>query len=459
MKLNSAILVFVCLSLLACKKDDGFPPFVPPPPVTGDTLPAQYGTPFANVPDRRDATIYQVNVRSFSQQGNLAGVTARLDSIRAMGVNVLYLMPVYPVGTVNAINSPYSVKDYTAVNTEFGSMADLRALVDGAHSRNMSVMLDWVANHTAWDHPWITAHKDWYVQTATGNISNPPGYTDVAQLNFNNAAMRREMIRSMKYWVYAANVDGFRFDFADNPPVDFWKQAVDSLRNITSHKLLLMAEGGRTANFSAGFDYNFGFSFFDALKNVYTGNGLATTFDALNTSTYIGSGNGQQVVRYTSNHDVNSSDGTPLELFGGQTGSLSAFVIAAYMKGVPMIYGGQETGTPYRLVFPFTASKIDWTLNPSLKAEYKKIIAFRNSSDAIRRGTVVSYGTADVTAFVREQSGEKVVVIVNVRNSVVSYGVPAALAGTWKNAFTGETVSLGATLSLQPYSCLVLKNG
>ena len=186
----------------------------------------------AGVPNRQDATIYQVNIRAFSQAGNFAGVTARLDSIKALGVNVIYLMPVYPVGTVKSVNSPYCVKDYKAVNSEFGTLADLRTLVDGAHSRNMSVMLDWVANHTSWDNYWITAHKSWYAQDANGNIISPPntGFTDVAQLNFNNDTMRLAMIADMKYWVYAANIDGFRCDYADNPPVTFWQQAIDTLK-------------------------------------------------------------------------------------------------------------------------------------------------------------------------------------------------------------------------------------
>ena len=196
-------------------------------------------------------------MRAFSTQSNFQGVIARLDSIKALGINVIYLMPIYPVGAVKSVNSPYCVKDYKGVNTEFGNLTDLRALIEGAHSRNMSVILDWVANHTAWDNAWITQHKDWYLQDGLGNIVSPPGtgWNDVAQLNFTNGMMRLEMIRSMKYWVYTANVDGFRCDFADGPPYDFWKQAIDTLRNITTHKLLMLAEGTRSNHYTAGFDW------------------------------------------------------------------------------------------------------------------------------------------------------------------------------------------------------------
>jgi glycosidase len=430
-------------------------------PVNEDPNFTQYGTPFAGVPDRRDAVIYQVNMRAFSAPSNFQGVIARLDSIKALGVNVIYLMPIYPVGTVNSVNSPYAVRDYRAVNPEFGTLTDLRALVDGAHSRNMSVMLDWVANHTAWDNPWISAHSDWYMKNSSGAIISPPGtgWNDVAQLDFNNAAMRLEMIRSMKYWVYTANVDGFRFDYADGPPASFWRQAVDTLRAINTHNLLLLAEGNRSDHFSSGFDFIFGFSWYGTLRNVVQNGVPVTNLDALNISEFNGATNGQQVVRYLTNHDVNGSDGTPLDLFGGLPGSMAAFVVTAYMKGVPMIYNGQEVGTPFRLTFPFTGADINWTINPSVTTEYKQVIAFRNGSAAIRRGTLTSYNSANVAAFTKELGAEKIFVLSNLRNSSQTYTLPSGLANTtWTNAFTGATVTLSTSVSLGAYNYLVLKN-
>lgn len=429
-------------------------------PVIKDDPLVQYGTPFANVPDRQDATIYQVNIRAFSTQGGLKGITARLDSIKALGVNVVYLMPIFPVGSLKSVNSPYCVKDYKAVSPEFGNLDDLRNLVDGAHSRNMSVMLDWVPNHTSWDNDWISSHKDWYLQDASGNIVIPPGtnYTDVAQLNYNNATMRKEMIKSMKYWVYTANVDGFRCDYADGVPFDFWKQALDSLRNISTHKLLMLAEGGRADHFTAGFDYIFGFNYYGQMKSIFSSNQPVTKLDALNVSDYTTATNGQQVVRYLSNHDVNGSDGTTLDLFGGINGSMAAFVVVAYMKGIPMIYNGQEVGTPFKLVFPFTSADINWTLNPSITADYKKVIALRNSSAAIRRGQLTSYSNADICAFTKVQGAETVFVVSNLRNASLNYTLPANIANTtWTNALTGAAVSLTSQLNLGAYGYLVLK--
>jgi len=420
----------------------------------------QYGTPFANVTDRQDASIYQVNMRAFSNQSNFQGVIARLDSIKALGVNVIYLMPIFPVGTLNAFNSPYCIKNYKAVGSEFGTLADLRSLVEGAHDRNMSVILDWVANHTSWDNEWISSHKDWYLQDGSGNIVSPPGmgWNDVAQLNYENQAMRHEMISSMKYWVYTANVDGFRCDYADGPPFDFWKQAIDTLRNIITHKLLLLAEGSRSNHFTAGFDFTFGFGFYYQLKTIYSSNQPVTKIDGLNTSEYVNATNGQQVVRYITNHDVNGSDGTPLDLFGGKQGSMAAFVVAAYMKSVPMIYNGQEVGTPFRLVFPFTGQNINWTLNPDVTAEYKKVIAFRNSSEAIRRGELVSYSNTNVCAFTKELGSEKVFVMSNLRNNAINFTLPASVANSeWTDAMTGTSVSLSTQVSLPAYSYQVFK--
>ena len=229
------------------------------------SYPAQYGKPFKNVPDRRDVMLYQVNTRAFSKTGDFAGVTARLDAIKKLGVNVIYLMPIYPVGTLKGANSPYATMNYDEVGKEFGTLDDLRKLVDGAHNRNIAVMLDIVANHTSWDHPWIEK-PGYYIRDSIGNIKYPETWRDVAQLDFKNQELRLSLIHTMKSWVYKANIDGFRCDYADGPPLDFWKQVNDSLKTIKTHKLLMLAEGSSPKYLSAGFDYFFGFNYFGNLK-------------------------------------------------------------------------------------------------------------------------------------------------------------------------------------------------
>jgi len=452
--MNRTAIYLMFLLFWGCSKDVGSNPVV-----IHNTGLEQYGTPFTGVPDSRDVTIYQVNMRCFSATHNFKGVTNRLDNIKALGINVIYLMPIYPVGAVKSVNSPYCVKDYKAINTEFGTLADLRDLIDGAHGRNMSVILDFVANHTSFDNVWISQHPSWYVHDTNGSIKSPNNWTDVAQLEFSNQDMRAALISAMKYWVFTANCDGFRCDYADGPPIDFWKQAIDTLRAISTHKLLMLAEGSRSSNYSAGFDYNFGFSFFNQLKSIYANNQSVTLIDNLNTTDYNGAAEGNQIIRYITNHDVNSSDGTPLDLFGGKKGSMAAFVIVSYMKSVPFLYNGQEVATPIRLAFPFTSTTIDWTINPDVTAEYTKIIAFRNTNTAIRRGSLTSYSSTDVCAFTKVLGNENVLVISNLRNAVINYAIPAGITNTkWRDAFDGSSFTLSTQLSLQPYSYMVLKN-
>ena len=425
--------------------------------------PPQYGTPFAGVPDPMDVNMYQVNIRAFSSGSNLPGVTSRLDQIKALGINVVYLMPVFPVGTdsrskIASSTSPYSIKDFTSVGSEYGSLSDLRNLIDGAHSRGMAVILDWVVNQTSWDHPWITQHPDWYVRDGNGVIQQLGSFPDVAALNFSSTAMRTAMINAMRYWVFAANVDGFRCDYANNAPLDFWTQAIGNLRGISAHKLIMFAEGDRLQNFQSGFDYNFGDKwYYDALKPIHNGTSVAQIQTTTNTEYTYATGS-QQVVRYTGNHDT-SGDGTPLEIFGSTSGVMANFVVSAYMRGVPFLYGGQEVAFAQRIPWPWDGVDINWTANPSVTSEFTKVLGFRNTSTAIRRGTMTNYSDVNVCAFTKISGAEKVVVLVNLRNNSSSYTVPAALAGNYQDAYNGNAITLtsGAQTTLTAYQYLVLK--
>ena len=181
--------------------------------------PPQYGSRFDQVPVTKDINLYQVNIRAFSSGKNLAGVAARLNNIKDLGTNVVYLMPVYPVGTdPKSSNSPYCIKDFRSVGAEYGTLSDLRSVVASAHQKGMAVILDWVVNQTSWDNPWITQHPDWYIRNANGVIQQLDSYTDVAALDMNNPAVQLAMDSAMRYWIFAANVDGFRCDYADHPP-------------------------------------------------------------------------------------------------------------------------------------------------------------------------------------------------------------------------------------------------
>jgi glycosidase len=420
--------------------------------------PAQYGTPYAAVPDPRDANIYQVHIRPHSASGNLASVTADLDRIKALGINVLYLMPIYPYGTDSrSSKSPYCIKDFKAVGSEYGSLTDLRNLVDAAHNRGMAVILDWVANQTSWDHAWITQHPDYYVQV-NGVIQPLNPYPDVAALNFNSSSMKSAMIDAMRYWIFAANIDGYRCDFVDNSPASFWTQAISNLRGISSHKLLMFAEGAFAQNYTSGFDMNFGFKWYnEALKPIRTGTSVSQIQTTTNAE-YTSANAYQQVARYTANHDTETSE-TAMNVFGGHDGVIANFLVSAYMRGVPFLTSGQEADFNQVIPWPYTTVKINWS-NTSAKNDFTKILNFRNSSEAIRRGTMTNYSNTNVCAFTKTSGSEKVVVITNLRGSSTTFTIPAAMSGSFKEVYTGANINLtsGSTITLNPFQYLVVTN-
>ncbi|SFU46807.1 Glycosidase [Pustulibacterium marinum] len=456
-KLFLNIMMAVCMvNFTACQSDDDANT------TTQNFGYEQYGEPFAAMPSKEDAIIYQVNIRAFSDETKLQGVQEKLGHIKALGANVVYLMPIYPVGTVNSVNSPYAVKNYKEVNPDFGTLEDLRSLVDAAHEMGLAVVLDWVANHTAWDNNWITEHPDWYLQDEEGNIISPPNtvYTDVAQLDFENEEMKAGMIDAMAYWLYNANVDGFRCDYADAVPDTFWTQAINALRPIKDQEIIMLAEGSDSAHFHAGFDYIFGFNFFSNLEYVFGDGEPATTLQDSNATEYAQVYNNEdRVVRYTTNHDVNLSDGTPLQLFGGKEGSMVAFVLAAYMKSIPMIYNAQEIGYDQQIDY-FSENPIDWSnIDYDMLEEYKDIIAFRENTEALKTGNYNGYSSSAICAFTMEKDGKMVWVLGNVTNTETSYVVPTNLATeTWSDAFTGTSETISNTISLAPYEYKVLEN-
>ena len=452
---SSKFLILTALFFLvfvACKKED------PVQPPVGDPAPVQYEAPFTDIPATSDIVMYEINERAFSSSGTLNGILPRLDSIRALGVNVIWLMPIHPIGAIKTVNSPYCIKNFTEVNPEYGNLEDLRTLVREAHKRKMAVIIDWVANHTSWDNPWIQ-NTTWYTQDASGNIIHPAGtnWQDVADLNFANTKMRLEMIKSMKYWALTANIDGFRCDAADYVPFDFWKQAIDSLNQIPNRQIIMLAEGARPDHFAAGFRMNFSWDFFAKHKAVFKNNQAASGLFTSHQAEYATIPANAHKLRFTSNHDECAWDDTPLGLFGGKNGSMAAFVISAYMGGVPLIYNGQEVGCPVKLPF-FSRSPIDWSTNPDMTAAYQNLMRIRAEHPALRGGSLESYADQHIIAFKRKSASDEVLVFVNTRNNASTLAVPSGLQNTtWKNALTNAPITLGAQLSMSAYQYLVLE--
>lgn len=450
-RILSLLLAGAILTALSCKKQE-----VPEPPVKKEP-PTPYGTPFATVPAPGDVVMYEVNLRAFSSSGDIAGVIRGLDNISSLGVNVLWLMPIHPVGEVNSVNSPYSVKDYKSIGEEYGTLADLRRLTDSAHSKNMAVIMDWVANHTAWDNPWIS-RKEWYSQDAQGNIIHPPGtnWLDVADLNYDNMEMQNAMIAAMKYWVWEANIDGFRCDYADGVPASFWKRAIDTLKSMQDRSYVLLAEGSRKDHFSSGFDLLYGWNFYGKTKGVFNGENAGGLYST-HLSEYSGVPTGKHILRYTTNHDQSAWEETPMVLFNGEQGALAASVATIFMGGVPLLYTGQEVGTVNNVPF-FSNSLIDWDGHPEMLLAYEEMMAVYSRSPAARTGSAENFTDPDVICFRKTSGSENILVLVNTRNEVIDYSVPAELQESdWKDAFSEDPVVLGDAVTLGPYGYLILE--
>ncbi len=321
----------------------------------------------------------------------------------------------------------------------------------------MAVILDWVANHTAWDNPWIYAHPEWYTQNGSGQIVSPAGTTwnDVADLNFSNAEMRLAMIAAMKFWVEETDIDGFRCDAADYVPYDFWLQANTALNAIPDKDLILLAEGARADHFEAGFQMNFAWDFMSNIKNVFNFNqsNVNTLFNT-NTNEYAVVPTGKKKLRFTTNHDE-SNQATPISVYNGKYGALAASVITIFMQGVPMLYCGQEVGVTLPSNYQGN-SVINWNSNSDMLLAYQKMLVFYNASATARTGTLTNLSSADIAAF-QKSGSEAVLVIVNARSTSGTYTVPTAQQGNWTNALTNETVSLSNTISLSQYQYLIIK--
>ena len=404
-----------------------------------------------------DVVMYQVNPRVFAPNSSFNAVGEYLDSICRLGVNVVWFMPINEVGRESSVNSPYCVKDYKSVNPEFGTLDEFKGLVDACHKKGLHVIIDWVANHTSWDNAWIH-NKEWYMQDEEGNIVSPAntGWKDVADLNFDNKEMRLAMIDAMKFWVDSVGVDGFRCDAADFVPFDFWKQAVDSLRAIPHHPLLLLAEGKRKDHFTAGFDMNYAWDFLEGVRDVFVKDSCVTTLLDIAHSEYDTIPAGKVKLRFITNHDemVKMS---PVREFGSERGAMAAFVFSSYLQGGALIYSSQEVAFPGRVDF-FHYCHIDWNANNAIRTEYEILMKLYNDYPAIRKGELKIYPDCDVAVFQKGTDRNRFLVLVNVRNAVRNFFLPEEWKGhECMDVYKDTLVALEDTLRLAPYEYRILK--
>lgn len=359
-------------------------------------------------------TIYELNVRKFSQNGNFKAVEQRLPDLRDLGVGIIWLMPVQPIGQTKrkgTLGSPYSIKDYLAVNLEFGTMADFKQLVAKIHENGMYVIIDWVANHTSWDNALIGQHPDWYTRDAQGNLVPPvKDWSDVVDLNYDNKELWRYMTDALKFWVTETGIDGFRCDVAEMVPLEFWNQARLELNKIKP--VFLLAEGEAPELHNRAFDMTYSWQMFYKFLDVAKGRRKATVIDSmLAREKYLYPITAMRM-RFTSNHDENSWRGSDAELYGD--GAKAFAVLAATLPGKPLLYNGQETRLDKRLQF-FEKDPIEWRDHNS-RIFYTKLFNLYQTNSAISSGRMRKLHTDKdqfIYAFVRENASQKVFVLLN----------------------------------------------
>ncbi|MFM1931933.1 MAG: hypothetical protein RL226_1236, partial [Bacteroidota bacterium] len=396
----------------------------------------------------KNVSIYEVNIRQYSPEGTLEAVRKDLPRLKDLGVGVLWLMPVHPIGQENrkgSLGSYYSVRDYTALNPEFGSMEDFKAFVNEAHSYGLKVIIDWVANHSAFDNVWSKSHKEYYLLDSLGNLQPPLGtdWWDVAQLNYENEGLRRAMIDAMKFWVVQTDVDGFRCDVADKVPVDFWNQARQELDSLKSD-IFMLAEAENPAHHERAFDMSYSWELMHIMNEIAKGKkSLADLESYITREDSVFDANAYRMT-FTTNHDENSWNGTVFERYGD--GHL-AFATLAFNLGTPLIYSGQEVGMKKRLRF-FDKDTIDWS-NTAYTDFYRRMMQVHSKEEALWNGAyggevrrIKTGNDADVFCFLRQQGASEVVTLVNLSGQPVTVVFSESLTGEFESIFNGHKLTI-----------------
>lgn len=448
------------------------------------------------VPDwHKNATIYEVNLRHYTKENTFKSFEAQIPRLKEMGIDILWFMPINPVSVKNRkgeLGSPYSIGDYYKTNPDYGTLDDFKSMVKAIHDAGMHIIIDWVPNHTGWDNPWITEHPDWYTHDKDGNIIDPIdyntgkswGWTDVADLNFDNKEMRIGMIDALKYWINETGIDGFRMDVAHGVPVDFWAQCADSLYKIKP--LFMLSEGEVPDIVNNGtFIADYGWEMHHTLNeiaatqgasrikranveqgNVKEGEKAIIKKTALDIDTILAKKANQYQkgyqMQFTSNHDENSWADTEFARMGD--GHLAFAVLTATFNGFPLVYTGQESAMDKKLEF-FKKDEIPWG-DYKYAPFYKTLFDLKHRNKALWNG---SYGgplvkiktgnDTNIYAFTREKDGDKVLVIINLSSKDQKGNIQGA-AGSYTDVFTATKQEWkdGDSISLKPWEYKVYSN-
>lgn len=379
-----------------------------------------------NAPDwTRNANIYEVNLRQYTEEGTLKAFAKELPRLSEMGVDILWFMPIHPIGEKNrkgTLGSYYAVKDYKAVNPEFGSFEDFKMVVDEAHELGMFVILDWVANHTAWDNVWVESNPEFYEKDENGEFISPFDWTDVIALDYSNQEMREKMIDALTFWITEADIDGYRCDVASEVPTEFWEKTRPELQAIKP--VFMLAESEQPDLLEAAFDMNYGWEFHHIMNQVAKGEK-----NVKNILDYLERENAKiperaYMMYFITNHDENSWNGTIKERLGDAEEAMA--VLSWTLGGMPLIYSGQEAGNEKRLEF-FEKDAINWKDFP--KADfYTTLNQLKHNEPAIWNGTyggafeVVSTNHPDkILSFKKVKDDEEILVVLNLSEENLSF--------------------------------------
>ncbi len=394
----------------------------------------------------RDGVVYEIYPRAFSQQGDFNGITARLDDLKSLGVNILWLMPIHPIGQEKkkgTIGSPYAVRDYYGINPDYGTKEDFKKLITEAHRRGMKVIIDIVANHTSWDNV-MMKNPEFYERDANGKITYPHDWSDVAELNYGSPELRRYMTDMLKYWIRDFDLDGFRCDVAEEVPTDFWEAARAELDKIKPD-IVMLAEGHKPELLLKAFDFDYSWPLHSALTNVLQGRSRATELREEWEKESKSWPRNSLHLRFSDNHDERRA----IARFG-EPAALAASAMMFTLDGVPLLYNGMEVGDTTESGAPALFEKLPvfWPIavrRPEFPRFYKQVMALRRSSNALRLGSVEWLRNSDesrVVTYLRRTPDEEILVAVNFSSRPFFGSVEAA--GT--AGYVDVTPDVGAPL-------------
>lgn len=413
----------------------------------------------------KNATIYEVNLRHYTPEGTIKAFEAHLPRLKDLGVDIIWLMPIHPIGIKNrkgTMGSYYSVKDYYGLNPEFGTLDEFKALVKKIHSMGMYVIIDWVANHSAWDNSLVQEHPEWYSKSIEGHFQPTPWYDweDIIDFDYEQPGLRKYMTDALKYWVKETDIDGYRCDVAGFIPVDFWDNARAELSQIKP--VFMLAEWESRDLHKKAFDMTYAWSLWDKMRDATTGgkntDGLVE-YMAHHVSTFPDDG---YRMTFTDNHDKNSWEGNQYSNFG--EGLEAAIVFASVVSGMPLVYSGQEAGLNRSLAF-FEKDTIQWKSHRNAEL-YKKLFALKHSNQALWNGShggvmtrVYNDKMKQVISFARKKNGDKVLPIINFSGKSINVLLQTKYhIGSYTDLFTNKKYELKGSdeIALAPWGYLVL---